>query len=114
MLHELSDFNQLKNTTKHIISTFLLALLISTAIVKFLHRDEHFICHEKNEKHFHNQQDDCPVCKFEISLFEENQSEVFFSNFILPDFHMEFSIIQIYGELTNLTFLLRAPPSEMA
>jgi hypothetical protein len=96
---------------KHIISLLLAFALLAPNVVILEHHHDHFVCHAKNEKHFHVHHEKCLVCSFEFSLYslgnraaaslkaEHNSG---YNNNYRQDYF-----------LNNLkySFLLRAPPA---
>ena len=92
-----------------IVFLVLLVFLLPT-IVKLEHHHEHFICHAKNERHFHVSVDKCEICNFEFSIS--------ISDVECSDLQIETTIDRYtnsYNFLSSLdfskySFLLRAPP----
>ena len=58
---------------KHIISILLVFIFLTPMTVKLFdglfHHHDHIICTAKNEKHFHEHHEKCPIPSFELSLF---------------------------------------------
>ena len=99
----------IRNFKNSIIYLVLLVFLLPT-IVKLEHHHEHFICHAKNERHFHVAVDKCEICNFEFSIS--------ISDVECSDLQIETPIDRYtnsYNFLSGLdfskySFLLRAPP----
>lgn len=74
------------------------------------HHHGHFICIAKNEKHFHEHHEKCPIPSFELSLFStKKQIQTTQKHY----FYVE--IIDIYNFVyccnnSKYPYLLRAPP----
>jgi len=95
---------------KHISSALLVLLFMTPTVVKLEHHHEHFVCHARGEKHLHKQHEQCAVCNFEFSLFEDSPATIFTSNSQanLPKFgliHVSFA-----RKIPHYSFQLRAPP----
>lgn len=101
---------------KNIISISLVFIFLTPLMVKFFdgffHHHDHFICTAKNEHHFHEHHDKCPVLGFEFSLYSlnkiliETQEEFYYDGQII-------SYISNYcSSKLKYSFLLRAPPLE--
>jgi hypothetical protein len=93
---------------------FLLSVFIFPIAVKSLHFHENeFHCNAKNEKHFHNEHENCSICDYEFSIFtlatnniHTQKNEIYVNNKI-PYILFPF-IKKIY-----LSYLLRAPPQNI-
>jgi hypothetical protein len=98
------------NKLKNIISILLLLALLMPAIVKLEHHHEHFVCKAKNEKHLHEEHENCAVCSFEFSVFASDVLNINFENEKPSDKYCNnYSSIN-YSSLSKYSFLLRAPP----
>lgn len=95
-----------------IISFFLLLVFILPSIVKFEHHHQYFECSAKNEAHYHELHDKCPVCNFEFSIFSSD-----FENIALPKKQPLAKYCNNYRSdnysiYSKYLFLLRAPPGK--
>ena len=58
---------------KNIISLTLVFIFLTPLTIKLLdglfHHHDHFQCTAKNEKHFHEHHEKCPIPSFELSFF---------------------------------------------
>ncbi len=95
-----------KNSTIYLV---LLVFLLPT-IVKLEHHHEHFVCHAKNEKHYHVAVDKCDICNFEFSISLSNiensdlQAETPIDRYT-NSYNFLYCLIS-----SQYSFLLRAPP----
>lgn len=95
---------------KNIISFLLLLIFILPTIVKLEHHHVNFISITKNENHSHVFQEKCAICNFEFSVFlssfenidlqKENPLDSYFNNYNS----------RYNSNLSQFSFLLRAPP----
>lgn len=100
---------QIKKLKKFTSLLLLLVFLLPT-IVKLEHHPKHSVSNLKNEKHFPVLQENCPLCNFEFSIFiscienihlqNDDPSDCYFNNY--SSLH--------YFNLSQFSFLLRAPP----
>jgi len=95
---------------KNIVSLLFLIAFLLPSIVKLEHHHQHFECNAKSEKHFHELHEKCSICNFEFTVFlsdienvdlqKENPIDHYSNNYIsLPNYN-----------LSQYSFLLRAPP----
>jgi hypothetical protein len=93
------------------IAILMVAIFLLPTMVKLEHHHDHFVCHAKSEKHFHDHHEKCQICSFEFSFF---MSEEFFS---LPENLISFGVYTNdykagnFSNIPDYTFLLRAPPT---
>lgn len=95
---------------KNIFSIILVLALLTPSVVKLEHHHKHFFCNAKNEKHFHELHEKCPVCSFEYSVFIPEKNNYSSTRAVLIgtraiDFYSCF-----YSNSARYSFLLRAPP----
>jgi hypothetical protein len=95
---------------KNIISLLLLLVFLLPTIVKLGHHHGHFIYKEKIEKNTQVLSEKCGICDFEFF--------VFLSDYEIIDLHNEISLAKYcnnydcsyYSNLSQFSYLLRAPP----
>jgi len=95
---------------RHISSALLVLLFMTPTVVKLEHHHEHFVCHARGEKHLHEQHEQCAVCNFEFSLFEDSPNNIFTckSQSYLPEYNS--SCVSVARQTPRYSFQLRAPP----
>jgi len=98
---------KLKNTISLL---FLLVFLLPT-IVKIGHHHEHFICKAKNEKHFYEFHEKCSICNFEFTVFLSDIENIDLQKENPLDSYSNKYISLFNYNLSQYSFLLRAPPS---
>jgi hypothetical protein len=95
---------------KNIASLFLLLVFLFPTIVIIEHHHEQNTCNAKNEKHYHNLHEKCGICSFEFSLFSsENENIVLLNEKPLDNYFNNYTSLY-YSNLSEYSFLLRAPP----
>lgn len=75
------------------------------------HHHDHFVCSAKNETHFHEHHEKCPIPNFELSLFSTVKNIQ-----TTQKHYFCVEIIDIYDftpcrNNSEYSFLLRAPPT---
>jgi hypothetical protein len=74
------------------------------------HHHDHFICTAKNEKHFHEHHDKCPIPGFELSLFSAAK-QIYPAQKLFFCAEIKNKYVFTYCCKNSLySFLLRAPP----
>ena len=96
---------------KHIISLFLAFALLAPNVVILEHHHDHFVCHAKNEKHFHVHHEKCLVCSFEFSLYSLGNkvaapSKIDHNSGYNNNYRQDY-----FFSNSKYSFLLRAPPT---
>ena len=95
---------------RKIVSLLMVFILLAPSIVILEHHHDHFVCHAKNEKHFHSFHEKCLICSFEFSVFSVSKVEHLLTSveliwgYFAPVYHF------FYTDYSNYSFLLRAPP----
>jgi hypothetical protein len=97
---------------KNIASLLLLAIFLFPSFIKLEHHHEHFSCNAKNEKHFHEFHHNCSICSFEFSVFSSDSEIISIACDNLCDTYSNNYSSQLYSNLSQFSFSLRAPPSE--
>ena len=99
----------IRNFKNSIIYLVLLVFLLPT-IVKFEHHHEHFVCHAKNEKHYHVAVDKCEICNFEFSISMPGiESSDLQTETPLDSYTNRYNFLSSL-DFSQYSFLLRAPP----
>jgi len=99
---------------KHIISILLVIILLLPTTVKlfdgFFHHHDHFHCNAKNEKHFHEHHEKCPIPSFVLSFFSvEKHIQTTQKHFYRVELNDNYNFIYCCNN-SKYSFLLRAPP----
>ncbi|NQU85803.1 MAG: hypothetical protein HQ541_08590 [Mariniphaga sp.] len=100
---------------KHIISISLVFIFLMPMTIKLLdsqfHHHSHFICTAKNEKHFHEHHEKCPILSFELSFFStEKHIQTTQKHYLSVEYNANYSFEYCCNN-SNYSFLLRAPPN---
>jgi hypothetical protein len=99
---------------KHIISISLVFIFLTPMTVKFFdgffHHHDHFGCTAKNEKHFHEHHEKCPIPSFELSFFStEKQIQTTQKHYFCLEINDIYNFVYCCNN-SKYSFLLRAPP----
>jgi len=97
---------------KNIISLTLVFILIIPMTIKLLdglfHHHDHFHCTAKNEKHFYEHHEKCPIPSFELSFFSvEKHIQTTQKHFYRVELNDNYNFVY-YCTNSNYSFLLRA------
>jgi hypothetical protein len=95
---------------KSLASLLLLLVFVFPTIIKLKHHHEHFVCHAKNQKHFHEFHQNCSICSFEFSVFTSDSDNVSIAKENPKDSYCNNYSSQPYSNLSQFSFSLRAPP----
>jgi hypothetical protein len=97
---------------KKAISLLLLLAFLLPSIVKLNHHHAHIEFKDTSEKQYHEFQEKCGICTFELAVFladldiselqKENPTDCYFNNYNS----------QYNFTLSQYSFLLRAPPAD--
>ena len=99
---------------KHTISISLVTILLLPMTIKLFdglfHHHNHFHCTAKNEKHFHEHHEKCPIPSFELSFFSvEKHIETTKKHFYRVELNDNYNFVACCNN-SKYSFLLRAPP----
>ena len=99
---------------KNIISLTLVFIFITPMSIKLLdglfHDHDHFHCTAKNEKHFHEHHEKCPIPSFELSFFSvEKYTQTPQKHSYTVKLNENYNFVY-YSNYLKYSFLLRAPP----
>jgi len=100
---------------KNIISLTLVFIFMTPMTIKlvdgFFHHHDHFICTAKNEKHFHEHHEKCPIPSFELSFFSfEKHIQTTQKHFYRLELNDNYNFVYCCNN-SKYSFLLRAPPT---
>jgi hypothetical protein len=99
-----------KNTISISLVIILLLPMTAKLIDGLFHHHDHFDCIAKNEKHFHEHHEKCPIPSFDLSFFSV-EKQIQTTQKI--DFGVEQNDVYNFTSCCNnsrYSFLLRAPP----
>jgi len=99
---------------KKIIALTLVFIFMTPITIKLLdglfHHHDHFHCTAKNEKHFHEHHEKCPIPSFELSFFSvEKHVQTTQKHFYRVELNDKYNFV-ICCNNSKYAFLLRAPP----
>ncbi len=99
---------------KHTISISLVIILLLPMTIKlfdgFFHHHDHFYCSAKNEKHFHQHHEKCPIPIFELSFFSDVKQIQTNQKFCFYNVQNDIChFVPCYNNL-KFSFFLRSPP----
>jgi len=95
---------------KNIVSLLFLIAFLLPSIVKLDHHHEHFECKAKNEKHYHEFHDKCNICNFEFTVFLSDIENIDLQKDNPLDRYANKYVSLSDYNLSQYSFLLRAPP----
>lgn len=96
---------------KNIVSLLLLTAFLWPSIVKFEHHHQHYSgCTENNEKNFHEFHEKCSICNFEFAVFLSDIGNITLQKENPADRYCNDYISLNNYNLSQYSFLLRAPP----
>jgi len=95
---------------KNIASLLLLVVFLFPSFVKLEHHHDHFNCNVKNEKHYHEFHHSCSICSFEFSVFSSESDNISIACDKPKDNYNNNYSSRFYSNLSQFSFLLRAPP----
>lgn len=100
---------------KHILSVIMAVIFMTPITIKLLdgcfHHHDHFVCTAKNEHHFHEQHEKCPVCSYEFSLFLSKNIDSPVVKIQKFENYYNYYKASHFLYFFNYSFLLRAPPT---
>lgn len=97
---------------KKITSLILLLVLLLPSIVKLEHHHKHYAYNLTNEKDHPVLQDNCPICNFEFSVFISGIENIDLQNESPLDYYCNNYNSHYNSNLSQYSFLLRAPPDQ--
>jgi len=95
---------------KNIVSLLFLIAFLMPSVLKLEHHHEHFICKAKNEKHYHEFHDKCNICNFEFTVFLSDIEDIDLQKDNPIDRYADNYVFLSDYNLSQYSFLLRAPP----
>jgi hypothetical protein len=95
---------------RNIISLLLLSVFLLPSIVKLEHHHDQVVSKAKNEKHSSIFQDKCPICNFEFSVFLSSAENIDLPKENPLDNYCNNYYSRYNSNLSQFSFLLRAPP----
>ena len=95
---------------KNIVSLLFLIGFLLPSVVKFEHHHQHFECKAKNDKHFHEFHEKCSICNFEFAVFLSDIGNITLQKENPADRYCNDYISLNNYNLSQYSFLLRAPP----
>lgn len=95
---------------KNITSLLLLLVFLLPAIVKLEHHHEHFVYKAKNEKNSQVFYEKCGICNFEFFIFLFDFGIIDLQNEIPLANYCNNYYCLYYSNLSQFSYLLRAPP----
>ena len=96
---------------KHITSVFLIIVFLLDTIVKIEHHHKHYANDIKNESHNTSLQVNCPICNFEFPVFLSSIEDFHLQNANFIDSYFNTYNSRYNYNLSQFSFLLRAPPA---
>ena len=99
---------------KNIISITLVFIFLTPMTIKLVdglfHHHDHFHCTAKNEKHFHEHHEKCPIPSFKLSIFSvEKHIQTTQKHFYRVELNDNYNFVYCCNN-SKYSFLLRAPP----
>ncbi len=99
---------------RNIIALILVFVFMTPATVKFFdglfHQHDHFHCTVKNEVHFHEYHEKCPIPNYKLSFFSvEEHIQAVQKYFFLAEVVDNYTFLH-HCNNSKYSFLLRAPP----
>ncbi len=91
--------------------SFLVVFLTPTAIQFFHSEHEHFKCNAQHEKHFHEKHENCKICDFSFSVYQQQILKLKIEKIHFHDILTTNYISKFFHQSSTLNFFLRAPPS---
>ncbi len=95
---------------KNIASLLLLLVFLLPSIVQLEHHHKHFIYKAKNEKQYLVFQEKCGICNFEFSVFSSDFENIELQKDKPLDKYCNNYSSLYYSNISDYSFLLRAPP----
>jgi hypothetical protein len=95
---------------KNIISLLFLSVFLLPSIVKFEHHHDQVLLKVNNENHIPVFRDKCPICNFEFSVFLSSAENIDLPKEIPLDNYCNNYYSRYNSNLSQFSFLLRAPP----
>jgi len=104
--------NLMNRKLKNITSLLLLLVLLLPSVVKLEHRHQNLVCNVKNEKNSQVINGKCGICDFEFYVFLSGFGNTDLTcekplNNYLDNYHCTY-----YSNLSQFSYLLRAPPGQ--
>ena len=97
---------------RNITSLLLLLVFLLPTVVKLEHRHQYFALDVKNEQHNLALRSNCPICNFEFSIFISSFENFHLQNEKLSDVYLNNYNSRYNSNLSQFSFLLRAPPEK--
>ena len=99
---------------KNILSISLVFIFMTPMTIKlldgFFHHHDHFHCTAKDEKHFHEYHEKCPILNFELSFFSvEKHIQNTQKHCYQVELNNNYDFVYCCNN-SKYSFLLRAPP----
>ena len=95
---------------KKILSQVLLLILFLPSVVKLEHRHEHFDLRANKEDQFEVFHNKCLICNFEFSIYIPTYEKIDLQNENSLDYYINRYTSRYLSNLSQFSFLLRAPP----
>jgi hypothetical protein len=95
---------------KYITAVLLIFVFLLDTAAKIEHHHKHYAIDFKNEKHNTLLQDNCPICNFEFPVFLSSTVNFNLKNADHSDAYLITYNSRFNSNLTQFSFLLRAPP----
>ncbi len=101
---------------RNTMSVFLMVILMIPLFIKIadsaFHEHDHFVCKAKQEHHFHEDHEKCPVCCFEFPLYLSQEVNQYRTPVETTDRYRDLYQSIRFAGFPKYSFLLRAPPVE--
>ena len=95
---------------KYITSVFLIIVFLLDTVVKIEHHHKQYAIDFKNESHKSVLQNNCPICNFEFPVFLSSIEDFHFQIANHVDTYLNTYNSRYNSNLSQFSFLLRAPP----
>jgi len=95
---------------KNIASLIFLLVFLLPSIAKLEHHHVHLNYKEKSERNHNVLNEKCSICNFEFSIFSSESENINLQKEKTEDNYCNNYSSQYYSNLSQLYFLLRAPP----
>jgi len=95
---------------KHIVSIFLVMILLMPTVIKLEHHHDHHCNHDQKDKSTTFFNDKCFICDFQFSTFVSKDFVPYLISFDYTELHAYLHTPFQYLNNSKYSFLLRAPP----
>jgi hypothetical protein len=95
---------------KYITSVLLIFVFLLDTVAKIEHHHKHYAIDFKNERHNTVIQNNCPICNFEFPVFLSGIENSHLQNANHLDAYLNTYNSRYNSNLSQFSFLLRAPP----